>query len=134
MSRYDDIINLPHHVSRTRPRMSLRMRAAQFAPFAALSGHNQVIDEAARLTTARIEVTEDEAKKISDNLTDIILHISERPIVRITYFVPDSLKAGGSYQKREARLCKFNEFERIIVLSDKTSIHIDSILKIERLL
>lgn len=133
MSRYDDIIGLPHHVSRTRPQMSLRMRAAQFAPFAALSGHNEVIDEAARLTIARIELTEDEAKIISDNLADAILHISERPKVKISYFVPDMLKAGGSYMTKESRLFKFDEFGRIIILSDKTVVHIDSILKFERL-
>ena len=96
MSRYDDIINLPHHVSPTRQRMSMHDRAAQFAPFAALVGYDDAVAETARLTEARPELDEQEQQAINERLAYIADHIHEQPEVRIKYFVPDERKSGGA--------------------------------------
>ena len=96
MSRYDDIINLPHHVSPTRQRMSMHDRAAQFAPFAALVGYDDAVAETARLTEARPELDEQEQQAINERLANIAAHIHEQPDVRIKYFVPDERKNGGA--------------------------------------
>ena len=92
MSRYDDIINLPHHASSTRPRMSMHDRAAQFAPFAALVGYDDAVAETARLTEYRPELDEQEQRAINERLAYITAHIHEQPEVRIKYFVPDEYK------------------------------------------
>ena len=92
MSRYDDIINLPHHVSLTRQRMSMHDRAAQFAPFAALVGYDDAVAETARLTETRPELDEQEQRAINERLAYIADHIHEYPEVRIRYFVPDERK------------------------------------------
>ena len=96
MNRYDDIINLPHHVSPTRQRMSLRDRAAQFAPFSALVGYEEAVAETARLTESRPELDEQEQQVINERLTCIAARISEHPEVCIKYFVPDERKSGGA--------------------------------------
>ena len=87
---YDDIIDLPHHVSKSHPQMSMYNRAAQFAPFAALTGHNAAITEAARLTEAEQELSESDAEVLLQSL-------DEKPTISVTYFVPDDKKEGGSY-------------------------------------
>ena len=89
MSRYDDIIDLEHHVSKTRPRMSMTERAAQFSPFAALTGFGAVIDEAARLTETRIELDETARSELDARLRRMNERIVERPAAAITYFLPD---------------------------------------------
>ena len=95
-SRYDDIINLPHHVSPTRQRMSMHDRAAQFAPFAALVGYDDAVAETARLTESRPELDEQEQRIINEKLAYIAEHINEHPEVCIKYFVPDERKSGGA--------------------------------------
>lgn len=93
---YDDIIDLPHHVSERHPQMSMYNRAAQFAPFAALTGHNAAITEAARLTEAEQELSESDAEVLNRKLA--YLHsLDEKPTISVTYFVPDDKKEGGSY-------------------------------------
>ena len=95
--KYKDIINLPHHVSKKHPQMSLESRTAQFAPFAALTGYDDEVRETARITNERIEI-DDEAKNIIDNKIQMILdQLLERPTVKIAYFVPDGKKKGGRY-------------------------------------
>lgn len=94
--QYDDIIGLPHHVSERHPRMTLYNRAAQFAPFAALTGHDSAISEAARLTDTEMELSESETEVLNRKLSYLQSGI-ERPTVRVTYFVPDDRKNGGSY-------------------------------------
>ena len=96
MSRYDDIINLPHHVSPTRQRMSMHDRAAQFAPFSALVGYDDAVAETARLTENRPELDEQEQKELDTRLRYLADHIKERPNVHIRYFMPDMRKNGGA--------------------------------------
>ena len=95
--RYDDIINLPHHVSAVRKRMSMHDRAAQFSPFAALTGYDDAIDETARLTDKQFELSEDERNRLDEQLRLIADRIEEQPELEVTYFQPDELKEGGAY-------------------------------------
>ena len=125
MSRYDDIINLPHHVSPTRKRMSMHDRAAQFAPFAALVGYDDAVAETARLTEVRPELDEQEQRAINERLAYIADHIHEQTEVRIKYFVPDEHKSGGE-------ILEFNGIVRkiangIIVTADGLNIGIKNI-------
>ena len=94
---YEDIINLPHPVSKNHPQMSLRDRAAQFAPFAALTGHDAAIKEAVRLTDERLELSEEVIAQLNEKINIIRNNIGIEQNVSITYFVPDAKKAGGSY-------------------------------------
>ena len=125
MNRYDDIINLPHHISPTRQRMSMHDRAAQFAPFAALVGYDEAVAETARLTELRPELDEQEQRAINERLAYIAEHIDEHPEVRIKYFVPDECKSGGA-------VLEFNGIVRkitngIIVTADGLNICIKNI-------
>lgn len=129
--RYDDIIDLPHHTSPTRPRMPLRDRAAQFAPFAALVGHGAAIRETARLTDRQVELTEDEKTILDGRLRMILEMADEHPEVSICYFEPDTKKAGGAYITIAGHMKKFDEISKIMILESGTTIPIDSILKIE---
>ena len=107
MSRYDDIINLPHHVSTNHPRMSMHDRAAQFAPFSALVGYDDAVAETARLTVVRPELDEQEQWAINDRLAYIADHIHEQPEVRIKYFVPDEHKSGGAIVEVSGKVKKY---------------------------
>lgn len=119
MSRYDDIITLPHHVSPTRRPMSAMARAAQFAPFAALHGHDEAIAETARLTDGLIELTPDEQASLSRRL----IYATERHCrVTILHFVPDPMKEGGCYRRSSGVIKRMDECERAILLTDGTSI------------
>ena len=95
--KYDDIINLPHHVSQKHRRMSLLDRAAQFAPFAALSGYEEAVIETRRLTDKRRALDESEKEKLNARLQLVKDYLEAKPIVEITYFVPDERKSGGAY-------------------------------------
>ena len=97
MDKYAHIIDLPHHVSKVRPQMTMYQRAAQFAPFAALTGHSAAISETARLTDKAIELSESECEVLNQKITLLLAHLDEHPYVCITYFVPDSRKEGGKY-------------------------------------
>ena len=97
MGPYDDIINLPHHVSTRHPQMPIKDRAAQFSPFAALTGYAGEVTEAARITETRIELTEDQKAKLDERLCLLEDIFPERPNVTFIYFVPDQRKQGGSY-------------------------------------
>lgn len=128
MGKYDDIINLPHHVSKTRPKMPLEQRSAQFAPFAALTGYEDEISETGRLTTNRIELNE-EAKQLLDRTLQAIANkISTQPAVTITYFVPDTKKDGGRYLTTAGIIKKIDEYRQVIILEDKTEIPINNII------
>ena len=131
MGKYDHIINHPHHQSKTRPHMSLLDRAAQFAPFAALTGYDESVNEAARTTDERIELSEtqvDELNLIQSYLTG---HLSDAPQVTITFFVPDKKKAGGKYITKEGIIKKIDEYKKVYVMEDGTVIPIADVLKIE---
>ena len=130
-NRYDEIINLPHHVSKTRPRMPMSDRAAQFAPFAALTGYDAAIKETGRLTDERIDFGE-ETKAMLDTkqqyLNDII---ADQPEITVTYFVPDEKKAGGAYVTVTGNLKRIEEYERMMILNNGTKIPMDEIADIE---
>lgn len=126
-TKYADIIGLPHHTSRTRPRMSVSACAAQFAPFAALTGYGAAVDETARLTDDRI-VLDENAKAILDGKLQIIAeHIAEHPEVTITYFEPDKKKSGGAYRSVTGQVKEIDEYERIVRLCDGMKIPIEQI-------
>ena len=129
--KYDDIIGLPHHVSATRPRMSMIDRAAQFSPFQALTGYGAAIQETGRLTDRKIELSEDE-RIVLDMKQQILLdNIRECPDVSITYFIPDERKAGGSYVKVTGNLKKIDDYQRLLILTDRAQIPLDEIVDIE---
>lgn len=130
-SKYKDIFDLPHHQSATRNRMSLHDRAAQFSPFAALTGHNAAIIETARLTDRQIELDEGTKSIINEKIQIISDHLSEKPTVTITHFEPDSKKDGGAYLNTTGTVKRIDEFKREIVLTDGTVILIESIYYIE---
>ena len=129
--KYDDIINLPHHVSKKHPQMLLRDRAAQFSPFAALTGHKATINETARLTDEKQILSEDVIAKLNEQLNLIKENISSNPIVTITYFVPDDRKSGGAYISNTGVVKKINEYNHTVVLTDKTVIPIEQISEIQ---
>ena len=116
-SRYDDIINLPHHVSPTRKRMSMHDRAAQFAPFAALVGHDDAVAETAHLTESRTELDEQEQRVINKCLAYIADHIKEQPEIRIKYFVPDDRKSGGAIVEVSGKVKKVSATDGTIVMA-----------------
>ena len=127
MSRYDDIINLPHHVSPTRQRMSMHDRAAQFAPFAALVGYDDAVAETARLTESRPELDEQEQRAINECLAYIADHIHEQPEVRIKYFVPDEHKSGGAIIEVFGQVKKISATDGTIVMADGCKIRLSDI-------
>ena len=128
---YDDIINLPHHVSRTRPQMPRADRAAQFAPFSALGGYGAALVETARLTDRRIELEEDDRAAMDRKQQKLMERIGERPEVAVTWFVPDARKEGGQYITTVGRLKRIDEVRRVMVLVDRTEIPLDDVLDIE---
>ena len=129
--RYDDIINLPHHQSRERAHMSLHDRAAQFAPFAALTGHEEAIDETARLTDEKITLTETAIDKINEKLYEISQHLTEKRNVSITYFKPDSHKSGGAYLTDIGTIKKIDAIEKVIIMDSGMKILMEQIIEIE---
>ena len=128
MSRYDDIINLPHHVSPTRQRMSMHDRAAQFAPFAALVGYDDAVAETARLTESRPELDEQEQRAINESLAYIADYIQEQPDVRIKYFVPDEHKSGGAIVEVSGKVKKISATDGILMFADGNSLLIRDII------
>lgn len=127
---YKDIINLPHHVSKKHPQMSLEARSAQFAPFAALVGYDALVHETARLTDDKIEIDEEEKEIIDSQLQLVKEQISDRPKVTITYFVEDKRKAGGEYVTAEANVKKIDDYKNSIVMENGLEIPIENILKL----
>jgi len=128
---YDDIIDLPHHVSASRPRMSALDRAAQFSPFAALTGFGDAVRETARLTDERVDLDEDAKSALNARLLMIQKQLGDQPQVLITYFKPDGQKAGGTYVAARGCVKIIDEYERTVVMKDGTRVHIDDIIKID---
>lgn len=131
MEKYKDIINLPHKQSSKRPHMSLLDRAAQFAPFAALTGYDDAIKETGRLTDERIEMSEEKLAVLNARYQILVDHLSEEPEVAITYFVPDIYKNGGSYITTTGVIKKLDTYERLITMTDGTKILMDDVLTLE---
>lgn len=131
MGNYDDIIDLPHHVSDTRPHMPMLDRAAQFQPFRALTGYEDAVRETARLTDRRIELTEEEKARLDAALQRLMDSISSRPQVSVTWFQPDKRKAGGAYVTTTGRLKKIDDLEGVLILLGGERIVIEDILDIQ---
>lgn len=126
---YSDIINLPHHVSRNHPRMSMMARAAQFAPFAALTGYDAVIDETARLTDKQVELEEYDNERLNRKLAEL-MEAADPQEITISYFKPDSRKSGGSYITLTGRVKKIDTYERVIYMDGGTKIPLGNIVDI----
>ena len=128
--KYDDIINLPHPTSKRFGRMPLEERAAQFSPFAALTGYDAVIREAARLTDRRVELDECRRQELDAALQDLAARLGARPEVLVTFFREDLRKEGGEYVHVSGRLRKIDSLARALVLEDGTVIPVDDIFEL----
>ncbi|MEA4901351.1 hypothetical protein [Desulfitobacterium sp.] len=128
---YDDIINLPHPVSTTHPHMTVIDRAAQFSPFAALTGFDAAIKETARLADKRVELDEYIKDALNDRLQIIADRIKEHPEITITYFQPDAKKNGGAYVTAIGTVKKIDRYERVVAMANGTVIPIDEIISID---
>ena len=129
--KYDSIINLPHHVSKKRPQMSMLNRAAQFAPFAALTGYDDAIKETGRLTDEKIELGEEELTALNMKYQILVDLLDEEHEVTFTYFVPDGAKSGGAYVTKQGIVKKMDDYERTITLFDGTKIPMDDVMAID---
>lgn len=127
---YDDIIDLPHHVSERHTQMSMYNRAAQFAPFAALTGHNAAITEAARLTEAEQELSESDAEVLNRKLA-YLQSLDEKPTISVTYFVPDDKKEGGSYHTATGIVKSVEPDKGVLQFEDGTGIPVIRIKDID---
>lgn len=128
---YDDIINLPHHISKKHPQMSLEARSAQFAPFAALTGYDDMIDETARVTNSRKDLNEEQKAILDRKLQKIEEQISTRSEITVTYFIPDIKKEGGRYETVTGKVRKVDRYKNVIVLENKREIPIMEIIEIK---
>ena len=131
MDQYKDIIHLPHHVSKTRPQMSMLDRAAQFSPFAALTGYDDTIKETGRLTDKKMELGEETQELLDRKQQYLQKIIACRPEITVTFFVPDEKKAGGSYASCTGNLRRIDPVERLFVMADGRKIPLDEIADIE---
>ena len=129
--KYDDIIDMPHHVSNSRPKMSVQDRAAQFSPFAALTGYESVIHEAARLTDQRAEWDEGIKERLDLRFQLLIRSLRDQPVVSLICFLPDTRKAGGSYQTITGVVKKVDEYQGCITMKDHTKIRIPDVVWLE---
>lgn len=125
--KYGEIMGLPHHVSKTRPQMPMSDRAAQFAPFAALTGYDSAIKETGRLTNERIELNEDALTALNVKYQFLMDALDEESEIKITYFKPDERKAGGEYVSAIGAVKKVDDFERLITMQDGTRIPMDDV-------
>jgi len=128
---YADIIDLPHRVSDKHPRMPLRDRAAQFAPFAALTGFEAAIEETARTTQERVELGESAAEELDRRLRYVGERLGETPEVTVTFFVPDGKKNGGRYERITGRVSRLDTVGRLIVLTDGRRIPMDGVTALD---
>lgn len=131
MEDYSDIINLPHHRSVSRAGMSRLDRAAQFSSFAALTGYEEGIAEAARLTDSRPERSEEEMRRLDRALALLEKRQGERPEISLLVFLPDERKAGGSLVRRKAVLRRVDNTERRLIFTDRSSLAFDDIYGLE---
>ena len=121
---YDDIIDLPHHISVNHAPMPARDRAAQFSPFAALTGYEELIDETGRETAPRRVPDERRRNELDSAMTCLRAHLSERPEVEVTYFVPDERKTGGSYETIRGSLRRIDDYAQKLIFTDGRSVNL----------
>ena len=129
--KYADIFNMPRPASHAHPKISDAERAAQFSPFAALVGYDDEVDEAARVTESQDDLSEEQKAEIDEKLRILSAFAEEAPPVKITYFVPDEKKTGGSYVSLTGRFKCVKETERTVVIAERTEIEMDKIRKID---
>ena len=129
MESYEDILYLEHHVSKKHPQMSIYNRAAQFAPFAALTGRQAAIEEAARVTDIRMELDEEMKEQLNVKLQKIVSEPGQK--IQLVYYVPDGRKSGGSYKTKIGIVKKIDEYQKILVLEDGCRIPLEDISEIE---
>ena len=129
--KYDEIIDLQHHVSKTRPQMPMSDRAAQVSPFAALTGYGSAIRETGRLTDEKIELDEESLTALNVRYQMLVDALAEEPEVRITYFKPDERKAGGAYVAINGAVRKIDDFGQMIIMQDGTRIPMGDVLSLE---
>lgn len=129
--RYDDIINLPRHISAVHPPMPVADRAAQFMPFAALTGFGDAIEETGRLTDERPELEEDAIESLDGKLQYLRERVGNHPEISVTYFKPDVRKAGGAYVTAAGRIKKIDFYGRVLVMEDGTGIPMNSVVGME---
>ena len=128
--QYNDIINMPHHVSENRPQMPRRHRAAQFAPFSALSGYEDSLDESARRTDSKAELCDDDAAELNEKTRLLGARIASEPYCEVTYFVPDKHKSGGKYVTVSGNVRFIEEASRQMVFCGGLRIPLDDIIGI----
>ena len=128
---YDDIIHLPHHTSRKHPRMLMHNRAAQFSPFAAVTGHDAACLETARYVSQRIELGEDQKNELDYKQQLLLEFAHTHPEVTITYFVPDKRKDGGEYITLTGKLNQVDSRKRVLVLENKIHIPADNVIELD---
>ncbi len=129
--KYDDIINLPHPVSQSRPHMSMSDRAAQFSPFAALTGFEEAVNETARLTEGYSELEDEQIDEINHILNHLAKHLADRPEITLTYFLPDAKKAGGSYNTITGIVKAIDQIHQQLRFENELSVSFYQITKIE---
>ena len=130
MDKYDDIINMPHYEPKYHPRMSKNKRSAQFAPFSALVGYDDQVNECSRLTEKKIELTDELKEIINNKLNKINEYIKNKPEVEISYFIPDEKKEGGKYVTEKVNVKRIDYINGFIKLTDDKKIMIDDIIDI----
>lgn len=128
---YEDIINLPPHISKKHPQPTMLERAARFSPFAAITGYEEMVKEAARVTDKKIELDEGSKEILNEKLLFVTEMCDSDAIINITYFIPDNLKSGGKYTTVSGTIKRIDEYERRIILVDGTIIPIDDIYQID---
>ena len=128
---YSDIINLPHHVSRNHPQMPLAARAAQFAPFAALTGYDVVIHETARLTEGQVELEEYDNERLNRKFAELMTILDSHPEITVSYFKPDERKAGGAYAAVSGHVKKIDSYEQYMEMEDGIIIPIRNIIDLQ---
>ena len=129
--KYDDIINMPHHVSKKRPQMSPLDRAALFSPFAALTGHEDAITEASRTTEKRIDLDENSIEILNEKMKILKEKLAEKPVISFTYFKPDEKKDGGAYLTVTGIVKKIDEYKHILFLEEGQSILFRDLVSID---
>ncbi len=128
---YEDIVDLPHHVSRKHPQPTMADRAARFAPFAAIIGYEEMVLEEARVTDDRIEMDESSKAALNEKLNMILEFIDEQPEIKITYFEPDKRKVGGAYVTVIGTVKRIDEYEHLVIMTDGKKINIDDIYNLQ---
>ena len=128
---YEDIINLPPHISKKHPQPTMMDRAARFAPFAAITGYEEMVLEEARVTEERIDLDEGALSLLNEKLNMVQEFLDEEPEIKITYFEPDKKKSGGAYIDITGTVKRIDEYECLVIMTDGRKIRIEDIYSLE---